>query len=127
MKTVLIVDDDSDVNMALSGFFLRKGARVLSAANLAEGRAKAVRKKIDFALIDYQLGDGFGTDLLVEIRKEHPEATVIMMSGFEQRIVGEVATAQGADLFLRKPLDFDLLERWLTLLTPTEAPTALAG
>jgi len=115
MKTVLIVDDDTDLNLTLSSFFLHKGIRVLTAGSFSEGMEKAARKRIDLALFDYQLGDGYGDELLAEFRAIHPKAPVIIISGYEERIVSEMA--KGADLFLKKPLDLNALEGWVKILT----------
>jgi len=64
---ILHVDDDYDV-LALVNEELRSMALVVSADSLASARRTLATDRIDLAVVDIQLGEGSGLDLLPELR-----------------------------------------------------------
>ncbi len=63
----------------------------------------------DFALVDFSLGEKTGAELIGRIRVDSrmKHMKIIMISGWQE--VAPLAKEMGADGFLRKPFDFDLL------------------
>jgi DNA-binding response OmpR family regulator len=103
----LIVDDSLTVRMDLTEAFSSAGFAVAPCGTLAEARAVLVRETVDVAVLDVQLPDGDGFELLAEIRAL-PRATsipVLLLSTsaeVESRIRG---LKVGADDYVGKPYD----------------------
>lgn len=117
MINLLVIDDDPEWLAILSGYFVTKGIRVFRAKSFAEGMRQSERKKVDLLLTDFKLGDGEGTEILKHFRQVHPESRLIMISGFEDPHLEEKAKQCGAEVFLKKPVDLELLTNWVIRLT----------
>ena len=61
-------------------------------------------------MADYSLEDGLGSDLLVELRKIHPETGSILCSGSGCTEEGSDFDPGCADVFLVKPISADHLK-----------------
>jgi PAS domain S-box-containing protein len=64
---VLHVDDDCDIRHIVAET-LRGDAEVVPARSIKEARRALAAGNIDFAVVDLGLGDGFGTDLLSDLK-----------------------------------------------------------
>ena len=62
--TVLIVDDEENARYYISSFLEARGYEVLGVSTLKEAREILRRGNADIILLDVQLPDGLGTDLL---------------------------------------------------------------
>lgn len=84
-------------------------AEVDVACSLSEARANLRRALPDLVLLDLHLGDELGTDLLEELRLLVPPPRVLMLSGTDsaQQVVD--ALRAGADGWVAKTADFDVL------------------
>ena len=60
-------------------------------------------------ILDLQLPDLYGTEVLARIKKHRPETAVIILTGHGTEKDREQCMAQGAHSFMNKPLDIDLL------------------
>lgn len=116
-KRILIISDELQENdMLMTLLDMEGGYDVKLAPNYRAGHMLAIRGEYDLLLIDYDLGDGYGTDLIRRLRKEAAYATTPMMvsSGFS---VEKESMDAGADGFLEKPYDpVDLLAMMSRLL-----------
>ncbi len=77
---VLIVEDQSTVREAIASELEREPDFELvgKAASLAE--AREMFGNADVAILDLGLPDGFGTDLIPELRAANPEAQVLVLT-----------------------------------------------
>jgi DNA-binding NtrC family response regulator len=113
-KRILIVDDDQGIVAGLEAL-LTDDWEVRSAFNGRDARAAFVDFSPDVVLLDMNLPDASGIDLLHDFKMYSESVAVIMMSGggtFE-RVVESMKL--GAETFLPKPFDTDTLT--LTLET----------
>jgi len=107
MKTALIIEDNED-NMVLITKLLRKGGyKMIPAENGRRGYEIALQHRPDFILLDIQLPDIEGTEVLKMIRssdigKSIPiiAVTSYAMSGDRERLL-----AAGCDGYIEKPID----------------------
>ena len=110
---VLIVDDHQVVRLGLRSLLGHtSGFRVVGeAATVAESLAMAEQAKPDVVLMDIRLPDGSGVEACREIKKQHPEMRVVMLTSYsdEEAIVGSVMA--GANGYLLKQADSDQLTR----------------
>ncbi|MGA2617678.1 MAG: sigma-54 dependent transcriptional regulator [Thermoguttaceae bacterium] len=103
-ETLLLVDDDRHVLSSMAEWLREQGYKTDTAGSLAEGLAAVDRKAYDLALVDIRLADGDGFDLLAHCRQNHPETSVIMLTGYGSVESAVEAIRQGAFDFLTKPL-----------------------
>jgi two-component system response regulator HydG len=106
---ILIVDDDAGLRRALGDRMRFWEHAVDEAADLAAGRAALARRGYDVVLLDLQLPDGSGLDLLAEIRAGESPVDVIMLTAHGSIEAAVAAIRAGASDFLAKPADFELL------------------
>ena len=64
--TILIVDDEENALRNISAYLSSKGYEIIPATNISEARAALNRGEPDIVLLDVQLPDGYGPDLLEE-------------------------------------------------------------
>jgi DNA-binding NtrC family response regulator len=113
-KRILIVDDDQSVVAGLEAL-LADDWEVRAAYNGREARAAFVDFSPDLVLLDMNLPDASGIDLLHDFKMYSESVAVIMMSGVGtfERVVESMKL--GAETFLPKPFEYDTLA--LTLET----------
>jgi C4-dicarboxylate-specific signal transduction histidine kinase len=98
--------------------FLRKavvrcGFVPLVGANATEAEALIRGQHFDCAMVDKNLPDGSGLELLRLIRREKPLADVIIITGYVNSQSAIDALRLGAVDYICKPFDFDTLEHRL--------------
>jgi two-component system, response regulator RegA len=109
--TVLLVEDRESSRLTLTALLEDEGFEVQPAASFAEALL-AVGSTSAYAavLLDRDLGDGDGLDLVASIRAAHPAAKIVLLSG-------AVVDAAAVDAVVSKGESFDaLLERLDSLL-----------
>lgn len=113
MKRVLIVEDDADINKALTIRLQAAGYEVHSAADAYVGLSLAVQVEPDVMLLDISMpaGDGFS---IVERMRENtslPDIPFIMLTASKRPEFRRTARELGAVAYFEKPYEAgDLLE-----------------
>jgi two-component system OmpR family response regulator len=102
-KRVLIIDDETDICLLLSGLLRRLGYQPTCAHFIEEGRQCLHTQQFSAVFLDLNLPDGLGFDLLPIIKEDQIAARVIMISAFDGQAERRRATEQGADYFIGKP------------------------
>jgi two-component system phosphate regulon response regulator PhoB len=101
--SILIVEDDPDIQDMLNYSLLPEGYTLHSAMTVRDGWEIIDKKPVDLVLLDWMLPDNSGIDLLHRIRKYHSALPVIMITAKteeEDRILG---LDVGADDYITKP------------------------
>lgn len=107
---VLILDDESTLRTALFRLLDRRGYQVVTAQRLDEARSfMSPEKPFDIAIVDMNLPDGNGLDLMAEIKAQSPQTQVIVLTGFATIDTAVQATQKGAFHFLTKPFNVEEL------------------
>ena len=108
---VLIVDDDEGLRLALKDRFEFWGCRVSTAAEGTEALAAAAKCAFDLILLDLSMPVMDGFQVLAKLKADGHPADIVVLSahGSVDKVVQ--ALQDGADDFLTKPADFDLLEQ----------------
>ena len=99
---VLVVDDEADFRQSLIEILEIKGHVALGAGSVADYFAMQATSTFDLAVIDRQLADGDGLEILRHIRQTRHIPAVLITGSAEF----EVADPQGevvADLYIAKP------------------------
>jgi two-component system response regulator AtoC len=105
MSQILIVEDDNTLSELLSMHLEEQGHSPKQAYTVEEARSLLSEVDVDAVLLDQQLPDGFGLDLLKEIKPQNPSLPVIMMTGVSDNALVIEAMKSGAYDFIRKPMD----------------------
>ena len=106
-ENLLIVDDDQPWLTRLTRAMEGRGYVVHGAASVADGIAVGKAIKPAFAVVDMRLEDGNGLDVVDSIRKDNPEARIIMLTGYGNIATAVEAVKRGAVDYLAKPADAD--------------------
>ena len=122
---ILVLDDDTEIRELLAQVLQRSNYQVFQVKDGAGLKEAYGRFQPDVVLLDYKLPDATGLDLLPLIKKEWPEAEVIMLTGHATYDVAVEATKRGAFHFQEKPFDpeslLNLIKRALEIRTLREA------
>ena len=105
---ILLLEDEPMLRKRLAAFLGRQGAEVAAFGTLAEARSAAANLPFDYAILDINLPDGSGLDLLRE--KCFGSATSVVIMTAEGSVQTAVeAMRMGAADFLSKPVDPEAL------------------
>ena len=121
MKTILILEDDEDLNRGIAFTFERDGYRAVSAGTATEGKRILAEKDTDLIILDLGLPDGNGVDLCKEIRA-YSQIPIIMLTACDLETDEVSGLLAGADDYMTKPFSLSVLRaRVEALLRRTEA------
>ncbi len=102
---ILVIDDDADIHALIVAMLRPLQATIVGAATGADGLAAARATVPDVILLDHELPDATGLDILRQLRSEPALAgiPVIVVTGSESRQVLTACFAAGAADYIRKP------------------------
>ncbi|MCB1473775.1 MAG: response regulator [Rhodobiaceae bacterium] len=112
MSTILCVEDEPQIRADLAEELADAGYEVLEASNGAEGIRMIVERKPDLVISDISMPGMSGYELLTELRRDHPglaEMPFLFLSAFNERETVIEGIRLGADDFLTKPIDYEML------------------
>ena len=113
-QTILVVEDEASVRMAISDYLTEQGFTVLQAAGAAGAiDVIALHPEIDLVFTDLAMpGDLDGLDLVDWLLKRHPGLAVIVASGLRGRVttMAEYSSNQALSYFV-KPYPYDAVAK----------------
>jgi DNA-binding NtrC family response regulator len=112
--TLLAIDDEPGVLALLERCATELGFNVISAGSGRGGLERIARDRPDVALVDVQMPDVNGLDVLRAIREIDPVCSVVLTTGKAGVHTAIEAVRLGALDYLTKPLDMDRLRELLT-------------
>jgi len=107
--SVLIIDDEQEIRESILELLRMEGYSADSASTAEEGLKKIEGGIFDLVLLDINLPDGNGLDLLKVIKHEAPEVGVIMITAYDSSQMAFQASKEGAESYITKPWDNDKL------------------
>lgn len=116
--TVLIVDDDRFVRMALSEALRSWEYVVVEADSVRSAKTVFADQEPSIVLLDIDLPDGSGLDILTHIKEQSPDTIVVMITGNVDVENTVAALRGGAHDFIGKPVRIEELR--VTLRNATE-------
>jgi two-component system alkaline phosphatase synthesis response regulator PhoP len=123
MRSVLLVEDEADLRLALWDRLLEEGYRVDTAADGEEGLARALSGSFDLAILDVTLPGRSGLDICQELRRRGFDLPVILVTDRADAADRVLGLKLGADDFLAKPYDLsELLARVEACLRRCDLP-----
>ena len=107
--TLLIVDDDPQVQQLLKLFFESKGMRVIATGS-GEEALQAVAHNPVLVMLDVNMPGMDGVLTLKKLKEATPALPVVMMSGGGEKEMAQAALKLGAYDYVSKPFNLEYLE-----------------
>ena len=111
--SILLVEDDVSLRASLRGFLEDQGFRAHTAGSVAEGRALLREVRPAVCLLDLNLPDGSGVDLLRVIEREGLPVRAIVMSAFPPERLRAQCPESVLAALMTKPVSPQLLLEWV--------------
>jgi two-component system repressor protein LuxO len=118
---VMIVEDSESLAEILSTYLAEKVYEIKVSTNLKEARQVWKSFKPDIILLDLELPDGNGMELLSDPLLDTSKLDVIVMTAFGSNAIAARALRSGAMDYLSKPFDADRLNTTLRNLLERRA------
>lgn len=118
----LLIADDSEliVDRLIASLEPIKGVEVVDRAGTVEEASKAVRTlRPDVVILDMQMPDGTGLDVLATMKRDQVSCVVIVLTNFAYPQYRKKCLASGANFFLDKSTEFDKVGDVLRSMLPT--------
>jgi DNA-binding NtrC family response regulator len=101
---ILILDDEESIRFSFHRFLVAEGHHVVTAASYSEALEKMDETKFHLILADLILGDGFGTNILLEVLWRILKTRVIIMTAYPSTDTVQLSFRLHAVDYLVKPL-----------------------
>ncbi|MEX2642087.1 MAG: response regulator, partial [Acetobacterales bacterium] len=108
---VLIVDDEADIRMLVTGILQDEGYQVREASDSVSTFQQVAARRPNLVLLDIWLegSDRDGLEILELLQQQHPAVPVIIMTGHGSVETAVAAIKAGAYDFVEKPFKADRL------------------
>lgn len=103
MITVLIIDDDPGICLFFSTLFEQMGHESTAAHTIKDGLAQARKNSFDLILLDLELPDGNGLEIMPELIKLPSRPEIIIITGTGDIRGAKMAFKYGAWDYVQKP------------------------
>jgi DNA-binding NtrC family response regulator len=107
--SVLIIDDEAAIRESLETLLETEGYDVQSAVSAEDGLSRLAAREFDLVLLDLALPDRNGLDLLRDLRLQHSQLSIIMITAYGTVENAVKAMQSGAVNFVQKPWDNEKL------------------
>ena len=121
---ILVVDDEPQVAQMLRDVLTQFGYVVKTALRGAEALAIVPVFQPDVILLDLQMPEMTGVEVLDHLRRDHPPVPVIIVTANTDAEVARGTLIRGAFDYVRKPFHLELLARVVAaaIVAPPGAP-----
>lgn len=108
---ILIVDDDSHLRETLRDLLEMEGYKIYEAGSGQEAMRMVVSDFYHIILMDFNLTDKTGIEVIKDIRKLNTDSQILMMTAHASLDTAVKAIQESVYDFLIKPVDFNYLRR----------------
>lgn len=127
MSRLLLIDDDQELCELLVSWLTQEGFQVTACHEAGSARQTLAAQAPDAVVLDVMLPDGSGLELLKQLRSEHPELPVLMLSARGEPLDRILGLELGADDYLAKPCDPRELTARLRAVLRRTAPAPISS
>jgi len=106
---ILIIEDEVTLNKMLAEGLKEYGYQSDVVETLKDGEYYLDIRNYDLVLMDWMLPDGNSVDIIGDIKSKTPKTVVVVISARDDNESEIEALRSGADDYIRKPFDFDVL------------------
>jgi len=127
-SVVLCVDDEAEVLAALRRCLRNEPYEVVTVLGAREALARLGQGPVDLVIADQRMPGMMGTDLLHEVRCRSPRTARAILTGYATPSTIRKGFESGADTFLYKPWDDEVLRTTIRrILRPADPPAPRGG
>lgn len=116
-KHILCADDHEDTRTMIACWLDMCGYEVTTAGSLAESLPLTERGGFDLLILDGWYPDGLGVDLCEQIRRFDSHTPILFLSALAYADDIAKGMNAGAQAYLTKPVDMDVLEQTIAEMT----------
>lgn len=109
MEQLLIVEDDKGLNQGLCKALAAENRKVFSCHNIKSAMEQLSCGNVSLVLLDINLPDGSGLELLCELKAAAPLLPVILLTANDTDMDIVNGLEQGADDYITKPFSLSVL------------------
>lgn len=109
MRQILIIEDDISLCKGLEKALAKDDAQVIACSTIKSAKEQLSVVQPALIVLDINLPDGSGLDLLKEIKKNHPDVAVIMLTANDTESDVVHGLNSGADDYVTKPFSLSVL------------------
>ena len=106
---ILIIEDERSLNKTITEGLNEFNYQTDVAENLKDGEYYISIRNYDLVLVDWMLPDGNGLEIINQVKSRSPRTAVVVISAKDEAKDEVEALKAGADDFLAKPFDFNVL------------------
>lgn len=106
---ILIIEDEISLNKTITEGLNESNYQTDVAENLKDGEYYISIRNYDLVLVDWMLPDGNGLEIINQVKSRSPRTAVVVISAKDEAKDEVEALRAGADDFLAKPFDFNVL------------------
>ncbi len=106
---ILIIEDEMTLSKTLAEGLNELHYQADVAENLKDGEYYLSIRNYDLVLTDWMLPDGNGVDIITQAKQKSSRTAVVVLSAKDDKESEIKALKSGADDYIKKPFDFDLL------------------
>lgn len=115
MYHILIVEDDRALNAGIALALKNQEDKFIQCYNFAEAKGAWQKEKIDLLILDVNLPDGSGYELLELVRKDS-DVPVLMLTANDLEMDEVMGLSLGADDYITKPFSLAVLRARIDVL-----------
>ena len=127
MKHILLLEDDAALGQGIRYALENDGVQVKLCTALAQAQGILPGRDFDLLILDVNLPDGSGLDLLRDVRRRHSRVPVILLTANDLETDIVVGLESGADDYITKPFSLAVLRARVNAQlrrgTPVQAAT----
>lgn len=109
MEEVFLLEDDVSLGKGIQMALKSQSTTVTLCHTLREARKVLALKQFQLLILDVNLPDGNGLDLLKEQKNLHPEVSVILLTANDMELDVVTGLEAGADDYITKPFSLAIL------------------
>ncbi|MBU1417771.1 MAG: response regulator [Proteobacteria bacterium] len=106
-ESIVIVDDSPEIILIFESLLTTEGFTVFTAKNATELYQILEKENIALILLDIELPDRDGTEILADIVPRFPDLGIVMLTGSLDLNIALNCLRQGADDYLTKPVTLE--------------------
>ena len=109
MEQLLIIEDDIGLNQGLSKALKADDRQIISCQDLKAAKEQLLCGGVSLILLDINLPDGSGLELLREVKENIPGVPVILLTANDTDLDIVDGLERGADDYITKPFSLSVL------------------
>jgi len=107
---ILLVEDEDAVADVLMDAMKKWDQKVVWVTSKKEAGAKVKESRFDLVLLDIMLPDGFGYEIIPEVKQAWPNANIITMTGYNTPDMERTIRGYGITYYMLKPVALNELK-----------------